>query len=85
LPGKPYPVYQIPLEAGMSIGMMLISVELLIMLFHSALHTRRLCRALLHRIRHRRVAGRGGAAYRGRHLHQDCRHRRRLDEDRFQD
>ena len=33
LPGKPYPVYQIPLAAGMSIGMMLISVELLIMLF----------------------------------------------------
>src|SRR5436309_2961851 len=32
LPGKPYPVYQIPLEAGMSIGMILISVELLIML-----------------------------------------------------
>jgi len=33
LQGKPYPIYQIPLEAGMSIGMMLISVELLIMLF----------------------------------------------------
>jgi K(+)-stimulated pyrophosphate-energized sodium pump len=32
LPGKPYPVYQIPLEAGMSIGMMLISVELIMML-----------------------------------------------------
>ncbi|MGA9558467.1 MAG: sodium-translocating pyrophosphatase [Terriglobales bacterium] len=32
LPGKPYPIYQIPLEAGMSIGMMLISVELLMML-----------------------------------------------------
>jgi K(+)-stimulated pyrophosphate-energized sodium pump len=32
LPGKPYPLYQIPLEAGMSIGMMLISVELLMML-----------------------------------------------------
>jgi K(+)-stimulated pyrophosphate-energized sodium pump len=32
LPGKPFPVYQIPLEAGMSIGMMLISVELLVML-----------------------------------------------------
>jgi K(+)-stimulated pyrophosphate-energized sodium pump len=32
LRGKPYPVYQIPLEAGMSIGMMLISVELLLML-----------------------------------------------------
>jgi K(+)-stimulated pyrophosphate-energized sodium pump len=32
LRGKPYPIYQIPLEAGMSIGMMLISVELLMML-----------------------------------------------------
>ena len=32
LSGKPYPIYQIPLEAGMSIGMMLISVELLMML-----------------------------------------------------
>jgi K(+)-stimulated pyrophosphate-energized sodium pump len=33
LGGKPYPIYSIPLQAGMSIGMMLISVELLIMLF----------------------------------------------------
>ena len=33
LRGKPFPVYHIPLMAGMSIGMMLISVELLIMLF----------------------------------------------------
>ncbi len=33
LRGKPYPIYQIPLEAGMSIGMMLISVELIMMLF----------------------------------------------------
>ncbi|HEX7177238.1 MAG TPA: sodium-translocating pyrophosphatase, partial [Pyrinomonadaceae bacterium] len=32
LGGKPYPLYAIPLKAGMSIGMMLISVELLIML-----------------------------------------------------
>ena len=32
LGGKPYPIYQIPLRAGMSIGMMLISVELLMML-----------------------------------------------------
>jgi K(+)-stimulated pyrophosphate-energized sodium pump len=32
LKGKPYPIYDIPLEAGMSIGMMLISVELLMML-----------------------------------------------------
>ncbi len=33
LEGKPYPVYAIPLRAGMSIGMLLISVELFIMLF----------------------------------------------------
>jgi K(+)-stimulated pyrophosphate-energized sodium pump len=32
LEGRPYPVYAIPLKAGMSIGMLLISVELLIML-----------------------------------------------------
>ena len=32
LAGKPYPVYQIPLKAGMSIGMLLISIELLLML-----------------------------------------------------
>jgi K(+)-stimulated pyrophosphate-energized sodium pump len=33
LRGKPYSIYAIPLKAGMSIGMLLISVELLIMLF----------------------------------------------------
>ncbi len=32
LKGKPFPCYAIPLKAGMSIGMMLISVELMIML-----------------------------------------------------
>jgi K(+)-stimulated pyrophosphate-energized sodium pump len=32
LKGKPYPCYAIPLKAGMSIGMLLISVELLMML-----------------------------------------------------
>ncbi len=32
LRGKPFPCYEIPLKAGMSIGMLLISVELIIML-----------------------------------------------------
>ncbi len=32
LRGKPFPCYSIPLQAGMSIGMLLVSVELLIML-----------------------------------------------------
>ena len=33
LRGKPYPIYSTPLQAGMSIGIMLISVELMMMLF----------------------------------------------------
>ncbi|HWR54684.1 MAG TPA: sodium-translocating pyrophosphatase [Bryobacteraceae bacterium] len=33
LRGKPFPCYDIPLQAGMSIGMLLISIELAIMLF----------------------------------------------------
>jgi K(+)-stimulated pyrophosphate-energized sodium pump len=33
LKGKPYPVYEIPAKSGISIGMLLISVELVIMLF----------------------------------------------------
>ncbi len=33
LRGKPYPCYAIPLSAGMSMGMLLISVELVLMLF----------------------------------------------------
>ena len=33
LRGKPFPCYSIPLKAGMSIGMLLISVELVLMLF----------------------------------------------------
>src|SRR5881296_3657946 len=32
LAGKPFPVYEIPLKAGMSVGMLLISVELFLML-----------------------------------------------------
>ncbi len=32
LKGKPFPLYEIPLQAGMSIGMLLISIELFVML-----------------------------------------------------
>ncbi len=52
---------------------------------HPALHPGRLRRPLLHRLRDRRVARRGGAAHRRRHLHEDRRHRRRPHEDRLQD
>ena len=85
LRGKPYPVYAIPLKAGMSVGMMLISVELLMMLIILLFVPRRLRRPMLHRLRHRRIAGRRGLAYCRRHLHQDRRHRIRSDEDRLQD
>ena len=51
---------------------------------HPALRPRRVRRLLLHRLRHRRVARRLGAPHRGRHLHQDRRHRLRPDEDRLQ-
>jgi hypothetical protein len=51
---------------------------------HPAVRARRLRRRLLHRLRHRRVARRGGASHRWRHLHQDRRHRLRPDEDRLQ-
>jgi K(+)-stimulated pyrophosphate-energized sodium pump len=33
LKGKPFPCFDIPLQSGMSVGMMLVSVELMIMLF----------------------------------------------------
>ncbi len=59
-------------------------VELVIMLAILLFVPARLRRPLLHRLRHRRVAGRRGAAHRRRHLHQDRRHRLRPDEDRLQ-
>ena len=85
LGGKARPVYAIPLKAGMSIGMVLISVELLHHALHPAVRPAEPGRAVLHRLRHRRIAGRGGPARGRRHLHQDRRHRRRPDEDRLQD
>jgi hypothetical protein len=84
LRGKPYPIYHIPLEAGMSIGMMLISVELLMMLFILLFipgdYAGRASSASPSANRSAR-----GAAHRRRHLHQDRRHRLRPDEDRLQD
>ena len=85
LRGKPYPCYQIPLKAGMSIGMLLISVELVLMLCILLFIPGDVRGSVLHRVRDRRIAGRGRAPRGGRHLHQDRRHRRRPDEDRVQD
>ena len=85
LAGKPYPIYNIPLQAGMSIGMMLISVELLIMLFILLFVPGDYAGPCFYRLRHRRIAWRGSLAYCRRHLYQDCRYRFRPDENRLQD
>ena len=84
LEGRPYPCYAIPLKAGMSIGMLLISIELVMMLMVLLFVPRGPGLRLLHRLRDRRVARRLGAAHRRRHLHQDRRHRLGPDEDRLQ-
>jgi K(+)-stimulated pyrophosphate-energized sodium pump len=75
LQGKPFPVYAIPMKSGISIGMLLISTELLIMLCIMLFVSPAAGRQVLHRLRHRRIAGRRGLAHRRRHLHQDRRHR----------
>ncbi len=85
LKGKPFPAYAIPLKAGMSIGMLLISVELILMLAILLFIPGQYAGAVLHRLRHRRVARRLGAPHRGRHLHEDRRHRLGPHEDRLQD
>ena len=85
LRGKPYPIYSIPLQAGMSIGMMLISVELLIMLFILLFVPGDYAGPCFIGFRHWRIAGCGSAANCRRYFHQDCRYRLGLDENRFQD
>jgi len=65
LRGKPYPIYHAPLESRMSIGMMLISVELLMMLFILLFCSRRLRWPVLHRLCDRRISRRSRSAHRG--------------------
>jgi len=71
----------------MSIGMVLISIELLIMLCILLFIPERLRGNLLHRFGLlRRISGRRGASRGGRPFFtKDCGHRVRFNEDRFQD
>ena len=85
LRGKPFPCYAIPLAAGMSIGTMLISTELILMLGILLFIPGPPRGPLLHRVRDRRVPRRLGPPHRGRHLHEDRRHRLGPHEDRLQD
>ena len=82
LRGKPYPCYSIPLRAGMSIGTMLISVELALMLGILLFVPGDFAGPCFIGFAIGESPRRERAAHCGGHLHQDRRHRRRLDEDR---
>ncbi len=84
LRGKAVALSEIPTRSGMSIGVLLVSVELVIMLTILKFVPRELAGRQLHRLRHWRVFGRERAAHLRRHLHQDCRRGLRHDEDRLQ-
>ncbi len=83
LRGLPYPVYAIPLKAGMSIGMMLISVELLIMLLILLVVPRDYAGACFVGFAIGESLGAAALVCRW-YLYQDRRHRLGLDEDRIQ-
>jgi K(+)-stimulated pyrophosphate-energized sodium pump len=85
LRGKPYPCYAIPLKAGMSIGMMLISVELLLMLFILLFIPGDYAGPASSASRSANRWARPRSRIAGGHLHEDRRHRVGPDEDRLQD
>ena len=76
LRGKPFPCYEIPLQAGMSIGMLLISVELVLMLFILLFVPGDYAGPCFIGFAIGESLGRCGAARGGRHLHEDRRYRR---------
>jgi len=84
LRGKPFLTYAIPLRAGMSIGMALISTELLIMLCILLFVPGDFAGPCFIGFAIG-VPGRLGSPHRRRHLHQDRRHRLRPHEDRLPD
>jgi K(+)-stimulated pyrophosphate-energized sodium pump len=85
LKGKPYGIYNIPLRAGMSIGMLLISVELLIMLGILLVIPGDWAGPCFIGFAIGESLGAAASAYRGRYLHQDRGHRFGSHEDRLQD
>ncbi len=82
LRGTPWQALAIPMHSGMSVGLLLVSVELFFMICILTFLPREIVGPLLHRVRDRRVAGRQRAADLRRDLHQDRGHRVRPDEDR---
>src|SRR5579862_2113680 len=84
LRGKAFPCYDIPLQAGMSIGMLLISVELIMMLIILLFIPGDLAGPCFIGFAIGESLG-GGLARGGRHLHQDRGYRRGPHEDCLQD
>ena len=73
----------LPLRSGMSIGVLLICVELIMMITILLFIPRENAGACFIGFCHRRIFGRFRSAYLRRHFHQNRRHRRRLDENQF--
>ena len=85
LAGKGWPCYAIPLQAGLSIGMLLISVELFMMLCILLFVPGHLAGACFIGFAIGESLGASALRIAGENLHQDRRHRQRPDEDRLQD
>ena len=85
LRGKPLPIYEIPLQAGMSIGVLLICVELIMMLIILLFVPKEAAGASFLGFAIGESLGASALRIARRHLHQDRRHRLRSDEGGLQD
>ncbi len=70
LKGNPLATLLIPLKSGMSVGLLLVAIELFFMICILAFLPMDLAGFLLHRLRHRRIAGSFGSADLRWYLHQ---------------
>ncbi len=84
LRGEPWDVVNIPLRAGMSIGLFLISLELVMMVIILLFVPRQIVGVCFLGFAIGESLGASALAHRRRHLYQDCRHRLGPDEDRVQ-
>ena len=81
LSGNPLSMVNICLRSGMSVGLLLVSIELFFMILILAYVPKEMSGACFHRVCHRRVPRRERAAHLRRYLHQDRRYRFRPHED----
>ena len=84
LRGEPWDVVNIPLRAGMSIGLFLISLELVMMVIILLFVPRQIVGFCFLGFAIGESLGASALAHRRRYFHEDRRHRLRPDEDRLQ-